>query len=90
MFDSLTLRGDKAASIAWGYHVAAVLRAWRVSKQHGKWSLSAGIDRADRFQLQQRPLYFTAALYGRQVTFPVQTVTVGSDKLTASLGPPEG
>jgi len=59
------MRGDKGA-IVWGYRDAARLRAWRVThhsadKDHdGRWTLTATIDRVDRFVIRKRPLVFTA------------------------------
>jgi hypothetical protein len=88
VFRNLTLRGT-AGTLAWYYHRAAVLPQWRLTKADGKWTLWAAIDRADRFQLQQRPLYFTAPRAGGLFCWPVQTLTVGKDSLTATLGPPE-
>jgi hypothetical protein len=90
MFQTLTLTG-RMGSISWAYHPAAVLVAWRVHKSLANdWTLTASIDRADRFKLGQRPLYFTAPRRGGFFTWPVQTVTVGRETLTATLGPPEG
>jgi hypothetical protein len=88
LFRSVTLRGA-SASIVWGYHTAAHLRGWMVTKADGRWALTAGVDRADPFQLQQRPLLFTAPRQGGRWCWPVQTVTLGAERLSATLGPPE-
>lgn len=89
MFRTITLRGT-AATVTWGYRTAAVLRAWTVRKNaDGQWSLHAGIDRCDPFQLQQRPLRFTAPRKGGFFVFPVTAITVGVDHVTARLGHPE-
>jgi hypothetical protein len=91
MLRSLTLRG-RGASVVWKYHTAAVVRTWTVVKsEEGAWTLSAGVDRADRFQLQQRPLQFVAPRSGGIGFFcwPIRTVTLGREQLQATLGPPE-
>jgi len=90
LFRSVTLRGETAARLSWGYQTAAVLRTWRLSKsEKGDWTLTAGIDRADPFRLQQTPLLFTAPRPGGLFCFPVKAITLGKESLVASLGPPE-
>lgn len=88
----VVLRGARA-SITWAYHTAAVLRTWtlRRGEDAKSWTLRAGIDRADPFQLRQRPLLFTASRKGRigYFCFPVKSVAVERESLTAILGPPE-
>ena len=89
MFRTLTVRGE-IGTIRWAYHDAAVLRRWRITKdKDGRWTLAAGLDRADRFQLGQTPLRFVAPRPGGFWCWPVQSVTVGSEQITARLGPPE-
>jgi hypothetical protein len=90
LFRTVTLRGEKAARLSWGYQTAAVLRTWALSKNDkNEWTLTAGIDRADPFRLQQAPLQFTAPRPGGFFCFPVKTVQLGRESLVASLGPPE-
>lgn len=88
MFERLTIRGARA-SMTWGYHTAATMRAWSVTRTKDGWALQAGIDRADRFLLGRKPLIFTAPRRGGFFCFPVKAVTVGREALTATLGPPE-
>ena len=89
MFQNLTLVGNEAR-ISWSWHTAAVLRKWSVHKNDkNEWTLSASIDRADSFQLKQRPLFFNAPRRGGFLTWPVMAVTFGRDTLSARLGPPE-
>jgi hypothetical protein len=91
VFRKVTLRGQ-AGAITWGYHTAAALRAWIVTKDDkGAWRLEAGVDRADRLQLRQAPLLFTAPRIGRigRACWPIRTVTLEAERLTAELGPPE-
>jgi hypothetical protein len=90
LFRTLTLRGDAAARVTWGYYTAATLRRWTVSKsERGEWTLTAAIDHADPFRLRQAPLMFTAPRPGGFFCWPVRAVTVGRESLTARLGPPE-
>jgi hypothetical protein len=91
LFRRLTVRDDaRAARIAWGYYTAAALRSWAISKtEGGQWSLSAGIDRCDPFKLQQTPLLLTVPRPGGYFCFPIQSIALGRDRLTAKLGPPE-
>lgn len=88
----VVLRGTRA-SITWAYHTAAVLRTWTLHRAEDRksWILRAGIDRADPFQLRQRPLLFTASRKGRigYFCFPVKSVNVERESLVATLGPPE-
>lgn len=90
MFHDLTLRGGDGA-IVWGYHTAAALRSWTLSKgAGGTWALSAVIVRADRYKLQQSPLQFTAPRKGGYFCFPVVAVAQSDARtLSATLGPPE-
>ena len=88
MFTHLSLRGTQA-SLLWGYHTAAALTTWHIAKQAGGWKLTATIARADRFQLRQKPLLFTAPRKGGFWAWGVESVDVGPSSLVATLGPPE-
>jgi hypothetical protein len=90
--EAVTLRGVEG-KIVWHYHTAAECRAWTISRPAttlgGQWTLEADLVRADAFQMQQRPLRFTAPRKGGFFCFPILGVTVGSARLAATLGPPE-
>lgn len=97
MFDSLVLHGV-AGEILYGYHTAAAVRGWRITKHRpdnrhdGKWRLTATIVQLDKFQLRQRPLLFTARRSDRgQWCWPLldASVQIGTTTLVAILGPPE-
>lgn len=99
MFKAITLRGTRA-SLAWGYRTLAALSAWTVSRTLDEakgtytWTLAATLGpQVDRFQVQQaqarRELLFSAPRRGGFWIWPVQQVTVGERRLTATLGPPE-
>jgi len=54
------------------------------------WTLTATLGPVvDRFQLRQRPLYFTAPRKGGFWRWPVHELTVGERTLRAGLGHPE-
>jgi hypothetical protein len=76
--------------VTWGYQTAAVVRAWTVHKSlDGGWTLHAGIDRADPLRLKQAPLRFVAPRAGGFFTWPVKSITVGREFMTATLDAPE-
>lgn len=85
----VTLRGQDA-TIVWGYHTAAVIRSWTISRTPaGHWSLQAAVRRADLFQLRQQPLKFTAPRKGGYFCWPVIGCSATATTLQATLGPPE-
>jgi hypothetical protein len=95
MLDKFKLRGARA-SIVWGYHTAAALGAWRVSREKipgtkldTGWQLRATIERADAFQMARRPLYFTAPHDKGLWCWPVDKVAMHGTTLTARLRAPE-
>jgi len=88
MFDALTIRGLEA-TVVWGYHTAAVCRAWTITRTPSGWALEASLARADAFQLRQPDLKFTAPRVGGFFCWPILSVTVGTASLMAQLGPPE-
>lgn len=86
----VTLSGAEAV-LTWGWHTAAVFRTWRITKDPNRpaWVLHGTVTRADRFKLQQRPLYFNAPRKGGYWCWPVVAVSLGRDDVTAQLGQPE-
>ena len=96
MLNSVALRGG-VGSVLWGYHAAADVVSWRIThhrpdpKHAGHWTLVATLRRADKFQLRQRPLMFTAPRQGGFWCWPLltDTIQIGDTKMTARLGPPE-
>jgi lipocalin len=92
VFRGITLRGQRG-EISYGFRRAAALRSWVIMRdpESRQWTLAAGVDRADTFQLSRRPLQFTAPRYAKPAgvwCFDVQTLDVRGDTLTATLGPP--
>jgi hypothetical protein len=88
MFEHVRLHGG-AASLLWGYRTAVVLRKWTIKKHEGKWTLIAAIERVDPFQSRQRPLVFTAPRAGGFWCWPIESLQLGTNQLSATLGPPE-
>ena len=88
MLKRLTLHGGRA-SLLWGYRTAIVLRSWSITKHDGTWTLVAALERVDPFQARQRPLLFTAPRAGGFWCWPIESLQLGTQQLTATLGPPE-
>ena len=78
------------ARLMWGYHVAASLRAWTVSRTDEEgWTLSASVERADGFKVSQQPLTFVAPHATGAWRWPVRSLAMTDGSLIASLGPKE-
>lgn len=88
MFRRLRLKGT-TGTVVWGYRTAVVLRAWSMARHEGQWRLSGRVARVDPFLSRQRPLLFTAPRRGGFWAFPVMDLQVGTEQLSARLGPPE-
>lgn len=83
------LRGGEGV-ITWGYHTAAVLRAWTIAKtERERWTLTATMSRADAFMLKQRGLSFNAPRRGGYWQWPIVALTLTPTGLVATLGQPE-
>jgi len=92
-FHHVRIRGVRGA-LLWHHHTAASLTAWTIRKGgDGRWRLAASLrGDANRFQLRQTPLLFTAPREGARDgwwAWGVESVQVGDRHLTATLGPPE-
>lgn len=84
----LTLRGLEGALI-YGYHTAAVLTAWTISRRGGQWALSATLTRSHPLYVKQRPLTFNAPRKGGYWSWPIVALSVGERSIQATLGQPE-
>lgn len=73
--------------VRWGYHIAATLRAWTVSRDEaGNLTLSGSLATIDTYRASQRPLVFTA----KGLRWPiVNELQVADGTLSAFLGPKE-
>ena len=86
---NLTWTGT-AAQLRWGYHSAATLRDWTVSKdEHGSLRLSASVVRANTFQLSQRPLVFVVSHPKGFWRWPVTELQNEGASVSGTLGPKE-
>jgi hypothetical protein len=75
-----------AAEIRWGYHVAASLTACELLVSEKGDRLTAHVAHGDPFRLAQRPLVFRINQAVPWV-WPIESLTVEGDAVTAHLGP---
>jgi hypothetical protein len=90
LFHDVTLRG-RAASLAWGWHTAARVTAWSLTraKKSPTWVLSARAVELDPFKCRQPDLLFAVPRKGGYWVFPVQSLTVQGTSITGTLGHPQ-
>jgi len=94
MFGPLPLRSARGAlgTLRWYYHIAAgvidFVIVWDPPRQ--VFRLHGGLVAPDAFKLTQRPLEFVAPQPGSRVAvrWPVQTITIVDNRVTATLGHP--
>lgn len=75
------------ASVRWGYHAAATVTAWTVTRDDSGWVLTATLVTSDAFRLSQQPLTFEAPHAHGVWTWPIQTLQIAGAALQARLGP---
>lgn len=86
---NLTWTGAEA-QVRWGYHSAATLRDWTVSRdEHGSLKLYASVVRADAFRLSQRPLVFVVNHPKGSWRWPITELQNEGASVRATLGPKE-
>lgn len=78
-----------AGALHWGYHPAASVRAWTVTRDADGWALSATLSTSDTFRLSQRPLVFEASHVHGAWRWPIRELQITGATLTARLGPQE-
>lgn len=88
MFRDLKVTGVQG-SLRWGYHQAAALRAYTITRIDGGFALSATVVSQDAFRVSQRPLVFEAPHEHGAWRFPVTTLQIDGVSLVATLGPKE-
>lgn len=83
------MRGAEA-TIRWGYHPAVRLGAWAVEGPPTTRMLTGTVKESDEFRVQQQPLTFVVSRpQGSAWCWPVETLQIAGDQLTAKLGPQE-
>jgi hypothetical protein len=85
---ALTLTG-RSGQLVWVYHLAARVGAWTLTSTGGPGaSLTAAVEDADAYRITQRPITFVVHRpSGPPWRWPVETLQVHGDTLTAALGP---
>ena len=87
----MTIRGA-VATVRWGYHRAAELRQWVITRDttaRDVWHLSARVAHADPFLGTRSDLLFVVALKGgRAWQFPVVELALAGGLARGRLGPP--
>jgi hypothetical protein len=76
-------------SLRWGYHVAASIRDWTITRTARTSTLTGGVASVDRFRTTQRPLYFVALIQGGAWQWPVVRLEINDRTVRAELGPQE-
>lgn len=75
------------ASLRWGYHPAATLNAWTVTRVDDQaWSLTATVVSSDAFRVSQRPLALEAPHEKGLWKWPITELQITGASLTATLG----
>lgn len=89
MFQNVTLNGADG-SLRWGYHHAAALGAYTVTKIDAlSWSLTATVLSSDAFRVSRRPLVFVAPHEKGSWKWPIVSLQIEGAQLSAVLGPME-
>lgn len=85
----MTIRGA-IGSVRWGYHRAADVRHWRITRAQKTKTLqlTGSVVRADAFLGARSDLHFVAQLKGgRTWQWPIEELHIGAGVVTARLGP---
>lgn len=88
MGSTVTVTGV-TASLRWGYHQAAALADWTVTKTADGWSLVATVAASDTFRLAQQPLVFVAPHQDGSWRWPIVALQITGASCSAALGPKE-
>jgi hypothetical protein len=84
----VTMRGVEA-KLVWGYLPAGTLGAYTVTRELGRWTLTATVVSSDAFRVAQHPLAFVAPHAKGAWRWPVDALSIVDGTLSALLGPPE-
>lgn len=83
-----TLRGPQA-ELRWGYHPAATLGPWTLQVDSTGGTVTASIVTVDTFRVSQQPVTFQVTRPGATWRWPVVSLQIAAQTVTAVLGPPE-
>ena len=81
------LIGGPSGALKWGYHDAASLGRWSVTSTVEGLQLSAHVVRVDAFKVSQRPLSFVVDRPAGAWIWPVASLQITGETLTATLVP---
>lgn len=86
--NAITYRGERAV-LTWGYLEAGTVGTWTVTVDPTGADLSASVVAIDAFRVAQHPMTFAVARPTGTWRWPVESLRVEGETLTARLGPPK-
>lgn len=84
----MLVRGP-AGEVRWGYHTAATVGPWMITRDAGALQLTATVTETNAFRISQRPLVFAVPHSHGVWRWPIVEVLIQDGALTARLGPME-
>lgn len=78
-----------SAELRWGYHVAATLQDWTLTPGASSLTVTARVVSSDAFRVAQHPVVFTVPRQNTIWSWPVLSLQIAGQTLSASLGPQE-
>lgn len=84
----VVIRGPKA-EVRRSYQCAATLGPWEVSARHDGGTLTAQVVSSDAFRLSQPALTFVVPRQSTAWKWPIVSLRIAGQTLTAELGPQE-
>lgn len=84
----VVFRGQ-AGEVKWAYHNAAALSAWELHADPTGGRLTATIVSQHAFRMTQPSLTFVVPRPNGQWRWPITSLQIAGDSLTATLGPQE-
>lgn len=85
----LVIRGAEA-SIRWGYHAAATLSPWTITREDGgPYRLSGTLTTTNPYRLSQRPLVVVVPHQAGAWRWPITELQMTGASIAATLGPKE-
>ncbi len=79
-----------AAELRWGYHPAAAVKDWTMTPQDSSsFRVTAQVVSSDAYRVAQSPIVFTVPRETTVWKWPVLSLQIVGQSMTALLGPPE-